>query len=72
MFPLQFSDKDDDQNLVDASRSKWKRQRTIINTTFTPSKLKEMVPIINKCVERFIGTIEQNLEKELEVSKYYL
>ena len=39
--PVQYSDNDEGVNLATAVKGTWKRQRTIMNPTFTPMKLKE-------------------------------
>ena len=40
--PIQYSENDENTNVGTASRETWKRQRTIMNSTFTPMRLKEV------------------------------
>ena len=43
--PFQFNDNASDAHLVDSSRTRWKRMRNVINPTFTPAKLKEVISL---------------------------
>ena len=38
-------------NLFTAHANQWRRQRHVINPTFTTLKLKTMTPLMNKCIE---------------------
>lgn len=66
--PLQFNDNASDAHLVDSSRTRWKRMRNVINPTFTPAKLKELIPIMNMCTERFVAIVGENLDREIVIS----
>ena len=52
-----------------ASSTNWKRQRAIMNPTFSQSKLKEILPLMKMCSDRFIHTIDQNVGQEVNVTK---
>jgi len=40
--------------LIRAVKAAWKRQRLIMNPTFSSAKLKEMGPLMIKCVDRLV------------------
>jgi hypothetical protein len=47
----------------------WRRQRSIIQPTFSPNKLKEMRPIIDKCLNELIKKLdEQKVNVEFNIS----
>jgi hypothetical protein len=47
----------------------WRRQRSIIQPTFSPNKLKEMRTIIDKCVQELIVKLdEQPVDTEFDIS----
>jgi hypothetical protein len=55
-----------DLSLLD---DEWRRQRSIIQPTFSPNKLKEMRPIIDKCLNELIKKLdEQNVNVEFDIS----
>ena len=70
MPPVQSSDTSPQLNLVLSTKNRWKRMRNIINPTFSPSKLKELVPLLKVCSDRLIVVIEQNLDKEINITEY--
>lgn len=69
IYPWQFSDNSSKMDLFLSSNKRWKRMRNIINPTFSPSKLKELIPIMAKCTQRFIDILGQNLDKEIIISE---
>nr|QEV83812.1 cytochrome P450 [Brachionus rotundiformis] len=70
VYPWQFSDNSPKMDLFLSSNKRWKRMRNIINPTFSPAKLKELIPIMTKCTQRFIDILEQNLDKEIIISDF--
>lgn len=71
MAPFQHLDNPSDGHLVDSSATKWKRMRNVINPTFTPAKLKELVPLMNKVTQRLLQLIELNADKEINSSDFF-
>ncbi len=53
--PLSPSDDSPNQNLLRATKSRWKRMRVIMNPTFSSAKLRE--------VKYNYGTVENSFEK---------
>jgi len=54
------------ENLFGASGSTWRRQRLIINPTFSLNKMKLMIPIVNECIEIMmnkLSVLNQNNEQ---------
>nr|UOU03275.1 cytochrome P450 3045B1 [Brachionus rubens] len=70
IYPWQFSDNSPKMDLFLSSNKRWKRMRNIINPTFTPTKLKELMPIMTKCTERFLTILDNNLDKEIVISDF--
>lgn len=68
--PLQVSEEDPKSSLFQSTRGRWKRMRNIINPTFSTAKLKDLLPLITMCSDRLLETIENNLEKEINIKKY--
>ena len=49
----------------------WRRQRSIIQPTFSPNKLKEMRPIIDKCLNELLIKLDQHLvDDEFDITGY--
>lgn len=70
IYPFQFSDDSPNMDIFLSSNKRWKRMRNIINPTFSPIKIKQLLPIMSKCSTRFIDVLEENTEKELIISDY--
>lgn len=63
MQKRNFLDGDDYEKgkpLIRAYKSAWKRQRLIMNPTFSSAKLKEMGPLIVKCVDRLMDKMNKD------------
>jgi cytochrome P450 len=69
MMPLQNTDQDPDIDLFGSAKDRWKRMRTIMNPTFTTSKLKVLLPLMQKCSTRLLDELENNTDIELNISK---
>jgi cytochrome P450 len=68
-MPMQNSDEDRDTDLFASAKDRWKRMRTLMNPTFTTSKLKILLPLMQKCSTRLLDEIEANTGIELNISK---
>ena len=53
--------------------SRWRRQRHLINPTFTAAKLKGMSPLINGCICDFMKKLSEHVENrnEFDIYLYY-
>jgi cytochrome P450 len=61
-------------HLFRASGASWRRQRHVINPTFSSAKLKQMSPLVNGCIETMLDKISQlvnNNEKEINIYELY-
>ena len=58
-------------HLFSANANQWRRQRHVINPTFTAMKLKLMTPLIRKCIESMIAKVEQINGKEFNIYDCY-
>lgn len=50
----------------------WKKTRNIITPTFSAGKLKNLVPIINKCAETCINKLEKEIGKDVTVRSWFV
>jgi thromboxane-A synthase len=57
-----------DDTVLTAEKGKWKRLRSIMNPTFSSAKLKDMVPVMGKCVDRLTSKIALNTNVDLKLS----
>lgn len=65
-LPLQQHDL---RHLLASTDDEWRRQRSILQPTFSPNKLKEMKPIIDKCLDEFLKKLnEQHESDEFDIS----
>ncbi len=60
-------------NVFTTNGSKWRRQRHLINPTFTAVKLKTMSPLINGCISDLMGKLPDHVENgdEFNIYLYY-
>lgn len=70
IYPFQFSDHSCNMDLFLSSNKRWKRMRNIINPTFSPLKIKELIPIMKHCTERFLSILETKTDEEIIISEY--
>jgi cytochrome P450 family 3 subfamily A len=57
-----------------ANGAKWRRQRHVINPTFSSAKLKLMSPLVNGCIEAMLDKVSQmvnNEDKEINIYELY-
>ena len=62
-FPLEDRRTTKGVHLFSATGDEWRRQRAIINPTFSPLKIKRMLPMINDCISTFINKLEESKKK---------
>jgi cytochrome P450 len=58
-FPLEERSTRIGFHLFSATGNEWRRQRSIINPTFSPLKIKRMLPIINDCISTLMTKLEE-------------
>nr|ATW72304.1 cytochrome p450 CYP3045C13 [Brachionus calyciflorus] len=68
---LTRKDNGPDASLFLSTRSRWKRQRTIMNPTFSSAKLRELGPILVSCADRLIDILDKDNKIELNISEYF-
>lgn len=59
------------ESLFTAHGNEWRRQRHVINPTFTTLKLKAMTPLMNKCIESLITKIDEINNNEFNIYVLY-
>jgi hypothetical protein len=57
-------------NLAFTSTNRWKRLRSIMNPTFSPAKLKDLMPALRICSDRLVNLIEKNIDNEIDFSDH--
>lgn len=57
-FPLEDRRTSKGVHLFSATGNQWRRQRAIMNPTFSPSKMKRMIPMIDNCISIFVQRLE--------------
>ncbi|UJR08418.1 hypothetical protein I4U23_012688 [Adineta vaga] len=73
-FPLEDRSTRNGVHLFSATGNEWRRQRSIINPTFSPLKIKRMIPMITDCISNLMMKLEDCIQKEpsgFDVSKLY-
>lgn len=58
-------------SLFSAHANQWRRQRHIINPTFTTLKLKTMTSLMNKCIESFMLKVSEMNGNEFNIYEMY-
>lgn len=71
MSPHIWSDNGPFMELFHSGGEKWKRMRTIMNPTFTSNKIKTLVPLMEKCGDRFLNAIEETSNSDIKVSDFF-
>jgi cytochrome P450 len=60
-------------HLFKATGAKWRRQRHVINPTFSAVKLKLMLPLINECIKAMLNKVSEiAYDKKQEINIYDL
>lgn len=59
-FPLEDRSTTNGIHLFSATGNEWRRQRNIINPTFSPLKMKRMLPMINDCISNLMIKLEES------------
>lgn len=65
-FPLEDRRTTKGVHLFSATGDEWRRQRAIITPTFSPLKMKRMLPIINDCISTFINKLDECMKNSSE------
>lgn len=60
-------------HIFSAHGLRWKRQRFVINPTFSSAKLKQMTPLIHRCINVFMSKIDDECQKgqSFDIYNYY-
>jgi cytochrome P450 family 13 len=58
-------------NLFSAHANQWRRQRYVINPTFTTLKLKTMAPLMTKCIESLMTKLSEMGSNEFNIYEMY-
>ncbi|CAF4079320.1 unnamed protein product [Rotaria sp. Silwood2] len=58
------------ENLFGASGDTWRRQRHVVNRTFSLGKMKLMLPIVNECIETLMNKLSILSENNEEFNIY--
>lgn len=58
-------------HLFSANADQWRRQRQVINPTFTALKMKTMTPLINKCIESMMVKLDETHGREFNIYAVY-
>lgn len=73
-FPLEDRSTKKGVHLFSATGDHWRRQRSILNPTFSPMKIKRMFPMIDDCVRKFLSKINERCPTEsceIEIYQFY-
>ena len=57
-----------DKHLFSSVGEDWRRYRSIMSPTFTSGKMRKMFPIVRKCLNDFIDTLEPLAQKKTEIN----
>ncbi|CAF1214313.1 unnamed protein product [Rotaria magnacalcarata] len=63
-FPLEDRSARIGVHLFSATGSEWHRQRNIIQSAFSPSKMKRMIPSINDCLGDLMTKLDESIRTE--------
>jgi cytochrome P450 family 13 len=58
-------------NLFSARAHQWRRQRHVINPTFTTLKLKTMAPLMNRCIESMLVKVTEMNDSQFNIYTLY-
>jgi cytochrome P450 len=60
-------------HLLGAIGARWRRQRHVINPTFSSAKLKLMLPLVNQCIQAMLSKISELIyDQNTEINIYNL
>ena len=70
-FPLALPENHAYKNLIGTNwPGRWKRMRLLMNPTFSSAKIRDMDPLIIKCIDRLIEQFEKKSEEEVSINMY--
>ena len=58
-------------HLFGADGNRWRRQRHVINPTFSASKLKLMSPLVNGCIDALMDKIKEEQKQQFNIYTLY-
>ena len=58
-------------NLFSANANQWRRQRHVINPTFSTAKLKSMTPLMNQCIQSLFQKLDTIGSQEFNIFTLY-
>jgi len=58
-------------SLFSSHANQWRRQRQVINPTFTTIKIKTMIPLMNKCIESLMKKLNDMNNQEFNIHELY-
>jgi cytochrome P450 len=64
-FPLEDRSTRHGIHLFSATGDQWRRQRAILNPTFSPLKIKRMLPMIDQCLSRFMSNLSPSMDIDI-------
>ena len=64
-FPLEDRSTTNGVHLFSATGDHWRRQRSIINPTFSSAKIKRMLPMIDDCIATLMRQLDQSAEFDI-------
>ena len=66
---MEYDDKSEKKPLIQCIKGRWKRARLILNPTFSSAKLREMSPLLLKCVNRLLKRLDKEAESEINFAQ---
>ena len=63
-FPLEDRSTSKGVHLFSATGDEWRRQRSIINPTFSPLKIKRMLPSIDDCITNLMTKLDESIQTD--------
>ena len=59
-------------SLISCEENRWKQMRSTLTPTFSGSKLRQMTPIIESTIDKFVSRVEENAKDNKEFDIYEL
>ncbi|VDI12059.1 Hypothetical predicted protein [Mytilus galloprovincialis] len=73
VYPVQVDpDQDENVHMFFARGERWRRLRSIVNPAFSTSKMKEIVPTINKRIDELLVIVDDNSKRKTDFDMYDL
>ncbi|GFN83402.1 cytochrome p450 3a29-like [Plakobranchus ocellatus] len=69
LWPVQVDpDSDEDVHIFFARGTRWKRLRNVVNPAFSASKIRQMAPVVNDCINQLLEVIKDSSKSEADRS----